>query len=261
MIFKKPLDKELDKLKEKESKFIRKALLKRNSKIDSLLKEKVPKNLQNTLDDTFTKAFKLVFENGTNFIEKTYKKEEIEKDYKVGEFAVNLIENKKNLKSFSKNASKTNLANSLLSGALGIGMGALGIGIPDIIVFTSFILRSIYEISLNYGFDYNDENEKKFILLLIRASITKGTKILEINNELNYFITNGKFSSDITLDDYIKDTAKALSKELLILKFIQGIPIIGIIGGASDFIYINQINEYALLKYNQRFLENKKKKI
>lgn len=45
-----------------------------------------------------------------------------------------------------------------------------------------------------------------------------------------------------------------LSKELLYLKFVQGIPVVGVIGGVSDVVYQKKITDYALLKYKKRFL-------
>ena len=48
-----------------------------------------------------------------------------------------------------------------------------------------------------------------------------------------------------------------LSKELLYMKFLQGVPVIGAVGGAYDVIYMKQISEYANLKYQRRFLQEK----
>ena len=39
------------------------------------------------------------------------------------------------------------------------------------------------------------------------------------------------------------------------MKFLQGIPIVGAVGGAYDVIYMKKVNDYAKLKYNRRFLE------
>ena len=38
-------------------------------------------------------------------------------------------------------------------------MGALGVGIPDIPVFTGVILKSIYEVAMSYGFEYESDFE------------------------------------------------------------------------------------------------------
>ncbi|MBQ8597143.1 MAG: EcsC family protein, partial [Lachnospiraceae bacterium] len=43
------------------------------------------------------------------------------------------------------------------------------------------------------------------------------------------------------------------SKELLYMKFLQGIPIVGAAGGAYDVIYMKQVVKYAEMKYRRRF--------
>lgn len=248
------LEKEWEKLEKDERYYIAKQLNKEDSKLNKFLEDKVPAGLQNTLDGAFAKAFHTVFEKGTDFIEKTYKKEEIEKDYKVNAYAASVKESKKTLKVFSKKASGAGRSNLLISGVSGIGMGVLGVGIPDIVVFTSLMLRSVYEISLNYGFDYKSTEEKKFILLLIQGAVSHDTKLLKINHELNYYMEHGTFESVIHLEECIKETAACLSKELLYMKFLQGIPVVGAVGGAYDVIYMKQVNKYAELKYRRRFL-------
>lgn len=51
-----------------------------------------------------------------------------------------------------------------------------------------------------------------------------------------------------------------MSKELLYMKFLQGIPVVGAVGGVYDVIYMKQIVKYAELKYRRRFLLGRKKK-
>lgn len=257
--FKSALEKEWTKLEKDEYAFLDKNMHKEDSKLNQFLEAKVPAGLQKTLDDAFAKAFQLIFEKGADIIEKSYKKDEIEKDYTINAYAATVKENRKNLKAFSKKASGAGRTNLLLSGVSGIGMGVLGIGIPDIVVFTSLMLRSVYETSLHYGFQYDSDEEKKFILLIIQGAVCHDTNLLKINNELNEFMLNGNFSMDLNMDECIQKAAAALSKELLYMKFLQGIPVVGAVGGAYDVIYMKQINQFAELKYRRRFFEGKKR--
>ena len=48
-------------------------------------------------------------------------------------------------------------------------------------------------------------------------------------------------------------------KELLYMKFLQGIPVVGAVGGAYDAVYMKRITEYAELKYRHRYLAGRKK--
>lgn len=255
-----PLEKEWQKLIKQEQAYLQKRLEKKDSKLNQLLEKKVPAGLQNTLDTAFSKAFYAVFEKGTGVIEKTYKKEQLEKNYKVNEYITEVMDNRKSLKTFSKKASGAGKVNLLVSGVSGIGLGVLGIGIPDIVLFTGLMLKSIYEIALNYGFTYESEEEKKFILLLIRGAVSHGEDLQKINDEINQFIGNGTYSTEIEIADGIEAAAGCLSKELLYMKFVQGIPIVGAVGGAYDVIYMKQIVKYAEMKYRRRFYAKRMKK-
>ena len=44
------------------------------------------------------------------------------------------------------------------------------------------------------------------------------------------------------------------TKELLYMKFLQGTPIVGAIGGFYDVLYMKNITDYANIKYKRRFL-------
>ena len=248
-----PLEKEWGRVVNQELAYLSKRTEKSESKLNQLLEKKVPAGLQNTLDKAFSKAFRLVFEKGTGVIEKTYNKEEMRKNYQVNAYAAKVHGDKKSLKVFSGKAKGAGAGNLLMSGAAGIGLGVLGIGLPDIALFTGLMLKGVYEIALNYGFDYEDEEEKKFILLLIRGALSYGNELQSINEELNFYMDYGAYAKARSAEEAICAAAGCLSKELLYMKFLQGIPVVGAVGGAYDAIYMKQIMEYAELKYRRRF--------
>ncbi len=253
-----PYEKEWEKLLKKEDRFLKSREEKKDSALNKLLEEKVPDKLQGTLDAAFEKAFALIFDKGTGIIEKTYRKEEIEKTYKVNEFVDELGRTKKTLRAFSQKANASGTKNTVLSGVSGIGMGILGIGLPDIPVFTGMILKSIYEIALNYGYEYESEKERYFILLLIQGAVSFGDTTKDVNKKADNFIQEERLPINYNKERMIKETAAMLSKELLYMKFLQGIPVVGAVGGAYDVVYVKRIVEYANLKYGRRFLEAKK---
>lgn len=254
-----PLEKEWGKVVNQELAFLQKRAEKTDSRLNRLLEKKIPAGLQNTLDTAFGKAFRLVFEKGTGIIEKTYNKDGMKKAYQINEYAAKVHGNKKSLKVFSGKAKGAGAGNLLMSGAAGVGLGVLGIGLPDIALFTGLMLKGVYEIALNYGFDYDDEEEKKFILLLIRGALSYGKELQNINEELNFYMDYGAYVKARTMQDAIKSAAGCLSKELLYMKFLQGIPVVGAVGGAYDAIYMKQIMEYAELKYRRRFYLRQKR--
>ena len=121
------------------------------------------------------------------------------------------------------------------------------------------ILKSIYEIALNYGFEYETEGERRFILLLIQGAVCHGKEMQDIDRCIDEFILQVEVPEDYNEQQQIEQTAKALSKELLYMKFLQGIPLVGAVGGAYDMVYLKQITAYANLKYKKRFLMKKKR--
>ena len=254
-----PLEQEWEKVVKQEQAYLLKRAEKTDSGLNQLLEKKIPENLQGTLDKAFSKAFFLIFEKGTGVIEKTYQKEERKKEYQINEYAAKVRGSRKSLKVFSKKASGTGAVNLLLSGASGIGLGVLGIGLPDIALFTGLMLKSIYEIALSYGFNYEEEEEKKFILLVVEGALSFGSELKDINEELNFYMDYGAFVKKRTLEQQITSAAGCLSKELLYMKFLQGIPIIGAAGGAYDAIYMQKIVTFAELKYRRRFYLKQKR--
>ena len=192
-----PLQKEWEKLEVQEQRFLQKRSEKRESILNQKLEEKIPPKLQKTLDTAFAKAFALIFEKGTGVIEKTYQRTKLEQDYQVRQYMADVKQNSKSLRSFSKKARDTGTKNLLLSGVSGIGMGVLGIGLPDIPVFTGMILKNIYETALQYGYSYESREEKYFILLLIRGAVSYGDTLCEIDGKVNEFIRNASLCSTV----------------------------------------------------------------
>ena len=249
------LQEELKRLEKAETKFFNKNTEKHLTGWHEQIEKYVPENLNNTLNNAFCKAFELTFEKGTGIIEKTYNKEKKKQDYKINEYAAELRGNRAGVKKFGLLASKSKTINMAISVAEGIGMGALGMGIPDIPVFLSVLLKSIYEIAINYGFEYDTEREQIFILKIMKTALLYGEDLLYADADINHIIEEPQnYEKSYDKGKQIKDTSLALSEEMLYLKFIQGIPVVGMIGGVSDVVYQKKITDYANLKYKRRFL-------
>lgn len=252
------LQKEWEKNVKQEERFLCKRLEKQDSFLNQKLEGKIPPKLQDTLDAAFEKAFSLIFEKGMAVIEKTYRKEKITQDYQINEYIASVREDKKSLRSVSKAAKNAGTKNLLLAGASGMGMGVLGIGIPDIPVFTGMILRNIYEIAMNHGYTYESEAERYFILLLIEGALSCGENHRSIDQRISQFIEKEEIPNGQNVQSQVQETAAAVSRELLYMKFLQGIPVVGVVGGAYDAIYMNRITEYAVMKYRHRYLRSKR---
>jgi hypothetical protein len=245
--------KEWEILLAKEARLIKKQARKKPIEIYAKLDDVIPEKLHETLNTAFRKAFILVFEKGTGVIEKTYNKQQHELDYKANEDIAMRTGNPDMIKSFTKSATVSQAKNLLISGVEGVGLGTLGIGIPDIPLFIGVLLKSIYEIALSYGFSYDTNAEKFFILILIRTAMEQGDAFQDGNQQLNTLI-RGDVScwEDITTE--IASTSATLAEGMLYMKFIQGIPLVGMAGGLSDALYLKKITDYAKLKYQRRLL-------
>ena len=250
-------EKEWNRMVLAEKEFLLKGKAKKVSKLNQLLAEKVPEKLQGTLDAAFAKAFETIFEKGTGIIEKTYKKDELELQYMVNAYAADLKENKKTLRKFSRHAGSASAKNLVLTSVEGIGMGAFGVGLPDIPLFVGVVLKSVYEVALHYGYRYDTPEEKYFILKIIETSLSHGETLLKENTALNGYIQKPQLPENYDVSAQIAATSATMSKELLYMKFLQGFPVVGAVGGAYNTIYLQQILKYAKLKYQRRFLYNK----
>ena len=64
--------------------------------------------------------------------------------------------------------------------------------------------------------------------------------------------------SEEELQSQIRHTSDAFAFDMLLTKFIQGIPLVGIVGGLSNPLYYRKILSYVKLKYKKRYILSKK---
>ncbi|MDD4200322.1 MAG: EcsC family protein [Eubacteriales bacterium] len=225
------------------------------------LESVIPYKIYVNLRAAFATAFTIIFEKGVDVIEKTYNKESLIKDFEEQNHAVDKIKTQRELRRFRNKVSKSNRWKSIITTAEGVGLGALGIGLPDIVLFIGFLLQSVYEIALKYGYDYKKPEERVFILKMMSAAIQKREKWLEADMEVDELIKNLKIPDSDEIQEQIGITADAFALEMLVMKFIQGLPIVGVVGGLSNPVYYNKIMDYTRLKYHKRYLLEKKEEI
>lgn len=247
-----PLEAEMARLARQEQKRLEKAVKRQEPRINVLLDEKVPEKLRDVLGKAFAKAFVLIFEKGAGVLEMTYDREKLEKEHLTDLYAMEVMGDRKTLRAFAKKARNSGTKNLLLSGVSGVGLGVLGIGIPDVPLFTGLMLKGVYETALRFGFGYDSEDERYFILLLIQGAFARGESADRVDREINAYIGSGRRPPDQDMEGLIRQTAEALAGELLYLKFLQGMPLVGAVGGAYDVVYMKRVVEYAQLKYRYR---------
>lgn len=238
----KTLKKELTKARISETDFLIRRKKQKQSYIDSKIEKYVPEGLAGTLEAAFTKAFEIVFRDGTGIIKKTYGRGSSDNDDIV----------------MLRNRARAILAkDTVVTAAEGTGLGLAGIGLPDIPVFTAVLLRNIYQLAECYGFDYESKTEQVFILKLIETGLSYGERAEKLNDELNALmeqIDNEDYTYYGLISQQIKAASEAVSKEVLYMKFIQTIPVVGAAGGISNLTCLNKVGRFAELKYRKRFI-------
>ena len=255
-----PIEKELYKIEKEEHKLLHNADKHKTAptwKVE--LENRVPEKIIAGLQKTFSKAFYLIFEKGVFIIEKTYDKDSIEKDFQINDYAVHVKGSRKEIRNIHSGAFRSNVINTVVTTIEGISLGILGIGLPDIVLWVGILLRGIYETALKYGFDYETPQEKLFILKMLEASMVSGKEWTDLNAEIDKYIVQNVYvvPDDNELKEQIEKTSIAFATEMIITKFIQGLPVVGILGGATNPVYYQKIMQYVQLKYRKRYLMGK----
>jgi hypothetical protein len=236
-----------------EARFRKKRLSAGPSRLEDALSERIPEKLEETLYKAFSKAFALVFHKGAGLIEKTYSKDRRRAEYLEAARAARERQDRASYRAFSLRARNRSAGHVLFAGVEGVGLGLLGIGLPDIPLFSAVLLRSIYEIAMSYGFGYESPEEQCFILLVIEAALLDGDDHPPADEALNHWIDWGK-TPTLSQQEQIDRCAHALANRMLYMKFIQGIPLVGALGGLSDGVCLHRVTEYSKIKYKRRFL-------
>lgn len=231
----------------------KRAVSKKDIEVLSELKGKIPTKAVNGLYTVFNKAFHIVFTKGTSVVEKTYDAQYLR--FKHDRFNNSLNENgRKGFTDMYLDSAKRQLGNLALSTVEGVCMGLAGIGLPDAVAFVGFILKGVYETALNFGFDYNIPTEKLFILKMLQASLSKGKERETLNRQVDEMIYSDFQIHEESFEQEIKRASEIMVDEMLLCKFVQGIPIIGAAGGMFNGLFYNRIICYVQLKYQKRYL-------
>ena len=249
------LTKELLAVEKQEKKMEQVALKAKPAAWKTELESRIPEKVYAGLESAFCKGFGLVFDQGRAIIERGYNKEDIQADHAIRDYAVQLKGGRKELRRMHRSAKQYDLRNLAVTTVEGVGLGVLGVGMPDIVLFLGTLLKGVYETALNYGFDYESRQEKFLILKMMQTALSNGESWTERNAEVNSILSQQ--SMEIMDEDFnlqLKETASAFAVDMLLLKFIQGLPVVGIFGGAANPVYYNKVMTYIQLKYHQRYL-------
>lgn len=251
----KTINREFRRIQRQEEQLMVSAIRRETPHWKASLEEKVPEKVYTGLNSAFYKAFSLVFQHGQKLIEKTYSKETLAQTHRARNALFVDRGVRGEMKRMHRGAKQANRLNLAITTAEGIGLGALGVGMPDIVLFLAMTLRGIYETALHYGIAYESRFEQMLILKMMAAALSTGENWFHRNKEVNdWLLAADKEISDADFEEQLRDTAQVFAMDMLLLKFVQGLPVVGILGGAANPVYYHKILRYVQIKYRKRYL-------
>lgn len=249
------ISRELLTLQFQEKKMVESALKAKPLNWKAPLEQKIPEKVYSGLESAFCKGFALVFDKGRRLIELTYKKEQLKNDHILRDKAVQTKGSRKDFKQMRKSARRCDSLNMAATTAEGIALGALGVGMPDIVLFLTTLLKGIYETAIHYGFEYESREELYLILKMMETSLKSGKDWVRSNTKVDALLEEDAIAiCEEAFQEQMERTASAFAVDMLLLKFIQGMPVVGILGGAANPVYYNKVMKYVQLKYRKRYL-------
>lgn len=220
------------------------------------LEQKIPDKLEDTLCKAFVKAFKAVFHSGKTLIDKTYDSEALELEYRD---MINGIAEKGDrtmLKKLRRGGNKRHFKAMGVATTEGVGLGLLGIGIPDVPVLIANLIRICTMSAKSHGVDIQQESEQLYMLLLIELVAKPTEERAAVNEKLNRLAKaidqNETFAID--LQSQMDETAESLAAAMLFSHFVMGLPIVGVAGGLYNTVIVSQLHRLAEMKYQMRLL-------
>lgn len=97
----------------------------------------------------------------------------------------------------------------------------------------------------------------------METALTKGPLWTEKNQGVDAFLYQGLMEEPTkeALSQQIQATAQTFAMDMLVLKFIQGLPLVGALGGAANPVYYRRVLNYVQLKYHKRYLYQKRREM
>ena len=189
--------------------------------------------------------------NGRFVIERAYPRKKREADYEIRAYAEELRGDKKALAGLPKRGLRHPEGQpGPLCGRRRRPGRSWGIGLPDIPLFAGVILKSVYEIAVNYGFSYEEEEGAGLFTEGHRGGSLRQGDLHENKRRAGRVDRRGTpfFRDGRRTRPHICGP-QALSRRLLYMKFIQGIPRPVPVEACRTPVCLKEILAFADLKY------------
>lgn len=254
---------ELRDCQEKEQKllfedpFWKKAVSKTTGSVKAKIEDKIPEKLEDTLNKAFTAAFKMVFQEGKILIKKTYNEETLKSEYADKRVGVQTKGDRSLIKKLRRPAEKRYFKSLGVAATEGVGLGLLGIGLPDIPILIGNMIRTCTVSAHSHGLDTDRKDEQVYMLMMIRLAAMPVEERTAVNSQLDALgdaIDSGK-EIFLDLEAEMKETSERLSMTLLFSRFVMGLPVVGVAGGLYNPVIVSQLHQLAEVKYEARLLK------
>ena len=183
---------ELRDCKEKEERllfedpFWKKAMAARTGNLRAKIEEKIPEKLEETLNTAFNAAFKMVFQEGKILIKKTYDADALKSEYAQKRVGVQTQGDRSLIKRLRKPSEKRYLKSLGVATTEGIGLGLLGIGLPDIPILIGNMIRTCTVSAQSHGLNTDRTDEQVYMLRLIRLAAMPTDERRAANRPVSY---------------------------------------------------------------------------
>lgn len=217
---------------------------------------KVPTKMIAAIEAAFEKGFLLVLSKGTGLIEKTYDAAKMKAIFDSYDGTLRQGLSGKKFRRLDRQASRSVLAGEGISAVEGAALGLLGIGLPDIPLLIAVLLRTVYRVAAGYGYAYESQGERVFILYIICAAVTEGEKratYAEAADQAGVLLgKGGEPAADFDL--LASEAAHCLAGSMLGAKIIQGVPLVGAVAALANNRLVGAVGKMARIKYKKRYL-------
>ena len=245
-----------EKLLFKEDPFWKKAASQHTGALRAKIEEKIPEKLEETLNAAFNAAFKMVFQEGRTLIRKTYDADALKSEYAGKRAAAQVSGDRSLISRLRQPSEKRHLKTMGVASAEGVGLGLLGIGLPDIPILIGNMIRTCTVSAQSHGLDTARVDEQIYMLRLIRLAVLPQTERRQAKRALDVLGEQIDAGAEIScdLETEMQQTSEQLSMTLLFSRFVMGLPVVGVVGGLYNPVIVNQLHQLAEVKYEARML-------
>ena len=215
----------------------------------------MPDKVKKLLDASLSKALSLVFEHGGSVT--VGGADGIMAGYEVHDYAVMKRGRRRDVKRLNNGSRRANGAFTALTAAEGTVLGIFGIGVPDAALFSMVLIRGVFRTAMRFGVDVEDAGERYLLLCMMEASLLDGDEFRKADGRIDDMLTSPPDADERELTAQSRRAASALSESMMVMKFIQGIPVAGVVGGVCDPVIYRRVTGYEQMKLYKRYLLRK----